>query len=327
MRDLRNVSVKLLESGILIQWNALSLVGLVSVHVSTDPDALPEPATRIARVPMMNGQFLWAPEDVTQRYYFWLLPDSGKPVQVAQRILPAEGISNFRDLGGYPTLDGRYVRWGRLYRAAACTALTERDATLLRRLGLRTVVDYCLPEEQRNRSACLAESVRQVALPILDAETVAAWGPEALDSVEHIRQAIQAWYAFLAGHAQAQRGYGAMLRLCLQADHAPLLQQCATGSGETAVGAAILLLLLGVAEDLVLDDYLLSNECSMQPAWPQQEDQELRAALTTAQYGYLSAFLGEMKAAYGTVERYAIDGLGLTEEELAQLRQIYLAEV
>ncbi len=36
----------------------------------------------------------------------------------AHRLLNFEGIDNFRDLGGYPTADGRQVKWGVLYRAA-----------------------------------------------------------------------------------------------------------------------------------------------------------------------------------------------------------------
>ena len=34
-----------------------------------------------------------------------------------ERLLPFQGFFNFRDLGGYPTADGRLVRAGRLYRA------------------------------------------------------------------------------------------------------------------------------------------------------------------------------------------------------------------
>ncbi len=57
------------------------------------------------------------------------------------RVLELEGASNVRDLGGWPTADGRRVRFGRVFRSAALTGLTERDAAVLAATGLRTVCD------------------------------------------------------------------------------------------------------------------------------------------------------------------------------------------
>ena len=42
-----------------------------------------------------------------------------------QRRIPLEGCVNFRDLGGYPTADGRKVKWRRLFRSDAPNTLTE----------------------------------------------------------------------------------------------------------------------------------------------------------------------------------------------------------
>ena len=38
-----------------------------------------------------------------------------------------QGAHNVRDLGGYPTTDGRATRWGMLYRSDALNELTEND--------------------------------------------------------------------------------------------------------------------------------------------------------------------------------------------------------
>lgn len=336
MRDLRNVSVKNIEMGILIRWDALALVGLVSIYASTDVAAMPEPENRIAQVPMMNGQFLWAPEDWTQRYYFWLLPDNGKPVQVAQRILPTEGIVNFRDLGGYPTLDGQYVRWGLLYRSGAHDSLTEADGALLRQIGLRTVVDYRSVAEQAQCPDRQLEEIDYISLPIWADTDVAELLPvETAGNAEEAQQMLQKMNRSLVYDKQAQQSYAAMLRICLQAERSPMVQHCAAGKERAGVGAAILLLLLGVDEETVLDDYLLSNDCQLSIEKLEQlcrsclseTQREIFDALTRAQFSYLSAFLEEIKAAYGTTERYALEALGLTKTEIAQLRQRYLYQV
>ena len=71
------------------------------------------------------------------------LPDVNDP----RRLIALDGVHNFRDMGGYPTVDGRTTRWGRLYRADGLFRLTTDDVEALRPLGLRTVVDLRTQEE------------------------------------------------------------------------------------------------------------------------------------------------------------------------------------
>src|SRR5215469_10497418 len=77
-----------------------------------------------------------------QRIYFFLKADTGEMREVSIRALPLEGATNFRDLGGYETGDGRFVRWGLLYRSAVLTKLTSSDMDYLRPLGIRVVCDF-----------------------------------------------------------------------------------------------------------------------------------------------------------------------------------------
>ena len=56
--------------------------------------------------------------------------------------LPFVGAGNFRDLGGYPTADGRRVRRGLLFRGGSLDALQgEADQALLQSLHLREILD------------------------------------------------------------------------------------------------------------------------------------------------------------------------------------------
>ena len=57
------------------------------------------------------------------------------------RRLVFDGCFNFRDLGGYPTDDGRRTRWRRLFRADGLSRLTENDMAALASLGIVTVID------------------------------------------------------------------------------------------------------------------------------------------------------------------------------------------
>ena len=61
--------------------------------------------------------------------------------QMERRIV-LEGAVNFRDQGGYPTENGRFVKWRRLFRSDSLHDLTESDVqTITGTLGLTTIVD------------------------------------------------------------------------------------------------------------------------------------------------------------------------------------------
>ena len=56
-------------------------------------------------------------------------------------VVALKGGSNFRDLGGYRTSDGRTVRRHAVFRSAHLGTLTDEDRSALGKLGVRTIVD------------------------------------------------------------------------------------------------------------------------------------------------------------------------------------------
>src|SRR5215217_6236287 len=96
-----------------------------------------------ADVPPDDGATRISGLDPAVRHYVHLHPGDGGPVVVAgERLVPLEGTLNFRDIGGYPTSDGRRVRWGRIYRSDALGQLTDGDLAYLEHLGVRLICDF-----------------------------------------------------------------------------------------------------------------------------------------------------------------------------------------
>ena len=81
------------------------------------------------------------------RYYFEVVSDSGSKTTISERRVSLEGSVNFRDLGGYETVDGRRVKWGLVFRSDNLGRLTDRDVTFLQRMGIRLVCDFRTPAE------------------------------------------------------------------------------------------------------------------------------------------------------------------------------------
>ena len=84
-----------------------------------------------------------------------------------ERHVALAGQSNFRDLGGYQTTDGRSLKWGEVYRSGELPHLTDEDVATLKELEMRTVVNFLLPEEiEQNGRDRLPADTREVSQSI-----------------------------------------------------------------------------------------------------------------------------------------------------------------
>ena len=73
----------------------------------------------------------------------------------SDRHIPFEGCFNFRDIGGYPTTEGRTVKWGKYYRAGRQDRMTPADLAQARDLGVRTQIDFVRTTKSAIRGAVL----------------------------------------------------------------------------------------------------------------------------------------------------------------------------
>src|ERR1700730_16288120 len=146
---IENPSCELISSGVYtINFQSARDVGPVEVFASSRPDRIDSamPLTILRKVPAD----IHVP-DRSGRIYFHLRSPSGAIRVVAVRRLPLEGAKNFRDLGGYRSSNGRYVRGGLVYRSGYLADLTKSDYAYLNSLGIRLVCDV-RAEGERQRS-------------------------------------------------------------------------------------------------------------------------------------------------------------------------------
>ena len=185
------------------------------------------------------------------RVYFHLKPKSGTERTVSIRRLPLEGAPNFRDLGGYRTTDGHYVRWGILYRAGQLAGLTETDYRYLSGIGLRLVCDFRIDaERQRSPTNWVGGNPPELLPASVDTISYARPG---IDIREHMRNV----YNRMPFDAAAE--FGAILRRFARGD-LPALVHCTAGKDRTGFFSALLLTALGVPFETVREDFLLTNK-------------------------------------------------------------------
>jgi protein-tyrosine phosphatase len=171
------------------------------------------------------------------------------------RHVELSGCFNFRDLGGYPTVGGKRVRWRRLFRADGLARLDASDCSKLAELGLATVIDLRTAGEvdERGRFPEGYLEFEYHHLPLAEAlpgeDDLARYGEPSFVGSRYRR-------LFTDG----ERSVRAALEVLAGPDALPAVFHCSAGKDRTGVLAAVVLGLLGVPDELIVEDYALSGE-------------------------------------------------------------------
>jgi protein-tyrosine phosphatase len=245
---------------------------------------------------------------------------------------------NLRDLGGWPTADGGRTRSGVVYRSTELTRLDAADLVRIADLGIQTVCDLRTAREVDDQPDVLPGGLQPTLLDVLaDREHSAPAelremfaDPAAAGELIGDGQAERYFensYRDFVSLPSARTSYARLFQLIADSDGAPLLFHCATGKDRTGWGTAALLLLLGVSEADVMEEYLLTNTdlLPMTQPWLDQfsragGDPRLLLPIVGVQASYLESALEEMRSSYGDIEGYFTQGLGLSAETVAKLR-------
>jgi protein-tyrosine phosphatase len=269
------------------------------------------------------------------RIYFHLKPEHGSTRVVSIRRLPLEGAKNFRDLGGYRASDGRYVRWGLVYRSNYLAQLTVKDSEYLNRLGIRLVCDVRAEgERMRAPDHWVGAAPKFLSVPI---------GPNGNGTLTpgELKRRVA---SINAQSKDPVRGYDYPIDYALQygkivqhiaAGDLPAVEHCTSGKDRTGVFSAILLTALGVPREVVIQDYLLTNQYLLAPDSIESTRADLQKifrlaeppdsvtvrTIMTLRPETLEATFDGITAIYGSFENYLRDGLKLSNSDLTMLRQ------
>ena len=236
-----------------------------------------------------------------------------------ERLIALDGAVNFRDLGGYATVDGRRTRWRVLFRADGLSELSQTDFSVMRDLGIRTVVDLRSGHEvEQSRFDVDAHPVDFHHFPFIDQlPDVEQW--------DRRPGLLGAQYKEMLDDAAPQI-IGA-LEVLTAPDSRPAVFHCTAGKDRTGLLSALVLSLLGVPEETVVADYALSGEAmerlraKLIVKYPDSKDtitdiDEVFSA-NPANMVELFAYLRER---YGSVTEYAVT-VGVPDAVVARLRE------
>jgi protein-tyrosine phosphatase len=219
------------------------------------------------------------------------------------------GLLNFRDVGGLPVSGGGYVRRGALYRSACPREFEPGALAAHASLGLRTIVDLRDESELVTWPYELDDpSVRRLNIAVLDD------GPVPPDQ--------GGFYAHMV--ERCGESFVAAVRVVAQALPDPVLVHCAVGKDRTGLTVALVLAAVGVPDEAVVADYVLSNAglglAEPEPGVDPERDEN--GNYLTGRYvapELIADSLARARALGGGIHGF-LKSRGMTDGELARLR-------
>ncbi|KAH8660878.1 protein-tyrosine phosphatase-like protein [Tricladium varicosporioides] len=198
-------------------------------------------------------------------------------------FIPIPGLSNFRDIGGYPVTPSLSVRKGILYRGPDLAPITSAGEQKLKELGIEVIFDLrSVPQIERAGGVKEVEGIKRVWCPVFEegeytAEKAglrysqyASEGTEVCSSIlcsrfrfnkeeaDNVAQGIVGAFLEILTHG-AQPAFHTILSHLAQLQLKPCMIHCTTGNNRSGVFIFVLLSLLGAPVDTIADEYALSE--------------------------------------------------------------------
>ena len=252
------------------------------------------------------------------------------------RYVTLDGPLNFRDLGGIETTDGRFVKWGLLYRSDKLSELSANDLEALEARNINYVVDFRSPAEQQNEPDDFGhlDTITYQHLPLYTKDVPVSWFERivAMMSADDMSQVLVDSNRALVRDSTDE--YKEWFRLLLSQENTPMIFHCSGGKDRTGLAAALLLTVLDVPRETIFADYLATNDFVGESVNETLEkisfyslgliDPEDVRPVMMVDRKYLAAAFDTIDEIYGDMETYLESGLGLTQERQNQLRAMYL---
>lgn len=207
------------------------------------------------------------------------------------RWIHAPGITNVRDLGGWPLPGGRRVRQGLFFRGSElnshCTISGEGRRVLEEVLGIRTDLDLRGPEEERE-AVLNPRLVRYQNIPLASYDMIAS--------------------------REYTVNYRSLFELLADYNNYPVYIHCWGGADRTGTVVFLLGALLGMRPEDLVADYELT---SLSVWGERREDSEAYRDLRTVLAGYAPA-----GSDLQTQAQAYLRAIGLSDEKLAKIQSI-----
>ncbi|UQS87120.1 tyrosine-protein phosphatase [Nicoliella spurrieriana] len=254
-----------------------------------------------------------------------------------KRLLNIKNGYNFRDIGGYPTSDGRTTKWHKIIRSGNLAELDSNDQAYLKNYGVTNDIDLRSKMERDSEPDLLPDGIKYSKNPIFEQkQRRTADVMKKLYSTDPTvgKLHMQHVYEDLIENPIARDSYRRLFQILLKDPGESSLIHCSQGKDRTGMGIVMLMFVLGVDEKDIQADYLESAK-QMVP-YVQKKVKEYERyninnickenikSLYTVSIDYYNAAMDKIKELYGNMNNFIHEYLQLSDSDIQKLRDKYL---
>ena len=281
------------------------------------------------RTKLVEEQFaLLNPSGSGLREFFILKTSGVTSGIISNRFIDMDNILNFRDLGGYSTIDDKQLKWGQIFRSGHLSNTNLFDQEKLKVLGIKTIID--LRSEKDRMAHPYFTNIRKINIPIESGDF--STSKDMLIKENFTRSEtilfMQKSYKDIVENNTAK--YAEMFDILLDKNNYPVLISSHLGKDRVGIAAALLLHVLDVPEYYIEEDYLASNKYidpkkTITFSEPLTESlQEAMTALFSANSAYLHYAFDYIRETYGSIDNYLEKEVRVSKGKRIILRKLML---
>ncbi|MGG7176712.1 tyrosine-protein phosphatase [Clostridium paraputrificum] len=273
-----------------------------------------------------------------KRNLFILKAEGYQSEVVAETLIPFKGVHHFRDIGGYKSEDGRRVKWNTFFRADKLSSLTVKDIEYFKALGIRTILDLRSPTEVKSMPDPKIDGIDYInisGMPELD-ETKDNFDMMSIFKLKSSSD-FDATEFLMKGYKTMVFNNPAYKELvdCIEnEERVPIVFHCSAGKDRTGFGAALILSILGVSEETIMEDYLLTNIYrkpindktieAVKDKISNPKHLEVLKVMLEVKKELLEASFKSIRGKYGNMDTYLEKEYGLTKKKRKEIKNRFL---
>ncbi|MDX2305037.1 MAG: tyrosine-protein phosphatase [Microscillaceae bacterium] len=303
--------------------------------VFTDLSFEKKPSENNAMIQIQDYQSLIKPINPHKRQVFYFHLVQSQPRVVSERLIYLDGACNSRDLGGYRNQEGRFVKWGCIFRSDKLSSLSKNDFYYLQNLNIRLICDFRGPEESTAHPNKFPDffQPKLLKLPIYDPrrslkdllKTLRKADPSSFSGEAYMLDGYQMFTRQFAGY------YKQLFDALLDDSPGSVLFHCTGGKDRTGLASALILYALDVPWETIYQDYMASNYYR----WSENKrhirlgrlygiNPKVLTPILEVRKVYLDTAFDTIRAQHGSIDHFMQYELGLGKEQKEILRAKYL---
>ena len=278
-----------------------------------------------------------------------------KKIIVHGQSIGLTGVNNARELGGYVNEDSYMIKKGLLLRTARLQDATDADLEkLVDTYNLGVIIDLRTPAEVDENPDPEIEGVRNINISILEPEIMQEVREKTAKAKEIAEESgvedpfimekmklesgifTDSMYVRFLSSDTGKEGFREVFKELLDLPEGKsFLFHCTQGKDRTGCVAMLILYVLGVDEERILDDFLMTNIFNADLIEKQRaeliekgaEGEELEAYMAVKDIvhaEYMENGMDWLYENYGSPMTYIKSELGLTDDDIEALRTRFL---